>query len=318
MGGPRRRPPRWTRRRRGRRAAQISYHSEARRADLRSAAPRRARTSGPGGRRRQRDHHPPRLEEGRWFTEADSDGWLRTSSSTRRSWTRRGRRRRPTHPTVVIGARPGGRHRDRRGARAVERRGAAASCCSTRRSAGSRRTAPSCSPTGYRFWVPPDADQQLPPRSSGCPRTSRRRGRADQRTCNAAGLQVDVQDTTSTTACSTGCCSRSLGVGGFALLLGGLGLLNIALVTVRYRIREIGIRRSFGATGGRVFFGVLMESVVATRGRASRCGDRGGGHQEHPDRAHLRPRARRPAGVPVRRRPGRHGVRRRRSAPWPA
>ena len=55
-----------------------------------------------------------------------------------------------------------------------------------------------------------------------------------------------------------------IGVGGFALLLGGLGLVNIALVTVRYRIREIGIRRSFGASSGRVFFSVLMESVVAT------------------------------------------------------
>lgn len=55
-----------------------------------------------------------------------------------------------------------------------------------------------------------------------------------------------------------------LGIGAFALLLGGLGLVNIALVTVRYRIREIGVRRSFGATSGRVFFGVLMESVVAT------------------------------------------------------
>jgi len=55
-----------------------------------------------------------------------------------------------------------------------------------------------------------------------------------------------------------------LAVSGFALLLGGLGLLNIALVTVRQRIREIGIRRSFGATSGRVFFGVLLESVVAT------------------------------------------------------
>ncbi|QTE29991.1 ABC transporter permease [Pengzhenrongella sicca] len=54
------------------------------------------------------------------------------------------------------------------------------------------------------------------------------------------------------------------GIGGVALLLGGLGLVNIALVTVRYRIREIGIRRSFGATSGRIFFGVLMESVVAT------------------------------------------------------
>lgn len=55
-----------------------------------------------------------------------------------------------------------------------------------------------------------------------------------------------------------------IGIGGFVLLLGGLGLVNISLVTVRYRIREIGIRRSFGATSGRVFFGVLMESVVAT------------------------------------------------------
>ncbi|NTW42043.1 MAG: FtsX-like permease family protein, partial [Cellulomonadaceae bacterium] len=56
----------------------------------------------------------------------------------------------------------------------------------------------------------------------------------------------------------------ALGVGGFALLLGGLGLLNISLVTVRHRIREIGIRRSFGATSTRVFFGVMLESVVAT------------------------------------------------------
>jgi putative ABC transport system permease protein len=55
-----------------------------------------------------------------------------------------------------------------------------------------------------------------------------------------------------------------LGVSAIALLLGGLGLVNIALVTVRYRIREIGIRRSFGAGSGRVFFSVLMESVVAT------------------------------------------------------
>lgn len=48
------------------------------------------------------------------------------------------------------------------------------------------------------------------------------------------------------------------------LVLGALGLVNISLVTVRYRVREIGIRRSYGATGGRIFIGVLMESVVAT------------------------------------------------------
>nr|WP_246313032.1 ABC transporter permease [Leifsonia shinshuensis] len=56
-------------------------------------------------------------------------------------------------------------------------------------------------------------------------------------------------------------------VGGVAvliLLLGALGLVNIAMVTVRHRIREIGVRRSFGATSARVFFAVMMESVVAT------------------------------------------------------
>ena len=54
------------------------------------------------------------------------------------------------------------------------------------------------------------------------------------------------------------------GVAGLVLFLGALGLVNISLVTVRQRIREIGIRRSFGATAGRVFFAVMMESVVAT------------------------------------------------------
>ncbi|RFA22125.1 cell division protein FtsX [Subtercola boreus] len=54
------------------------------------------------------------------------------------------------------------------------------------------------------------------------------------------------------------------GVAVLVLVLGALGLVNISLVTVRQRIQEIGIRRSFGATASRVFFAVMMESVVAT------------------------------------------------------
>nr|WP_227412126.1 MULTISPECIES: ABC transporter permease [unclassified Cryobacterium] len=54
------------------------------------------------------------------------------------------------------------------------------------------------------------------------------------------------------------------GVSILVLLLGALGLVNISMVTVKQRIREIGIRRSFGATAGRVFFAVMMESVVAS------------------------------------------------------
>ncbi|WP_243076939.1 ABC transporter permease [Microbacterium sp. SS28] len=53
-------------------------------------------------------------------------------------------------------------------------------------------------------------------------------------------------------------------IAGLVLLLGGLGLVNIQLVAMQQRIREIGVRRSFGATGGRIFTAVLLESVVAT------------------------------------------------------
>ncbi|QAV69003.1 ABC transporter permease [Salinibacterium sp. UTAS2018] len=54
------------------------------------------------------------------------------------------------------------------------------------------------------------------------------------------------------------------GIAGLILVLGALGLVNISLVTVKYRVREIGVRRAFGATASRVFFAVMMESVVAT------------------------------------------------------
>ncbi len=54
------------------------------------------------------------------------------------------------------------------------------------------------------------------------------------------------------------------GAGVVALVLGGLGVLNVGLVTVRQRIREIGVRRSFGASSARIFAAVMLESVCAT------------------------------------------------------
>lgn len=53
-------------------------------------------------------------------------------------------------------------------------------------------------------------------------------------------------------------------IAGIVLLLGALSLVNIQLVAMRQRIREIGVRRSFGATGGRIFLAVMLENVVAT------------------------------------------------------
>lgn len=113
-------------------------------------------------------------------------------------------------------------------------------------------------PPTYEAWVPPELADQLSPLIS-------------QDVAGSLGedYQVDVnrQDYLAWGDGSDPLLPLKLMVGGVAiliLLLGALGLLTISLVTVRYRIREIGIRRSFGATGGRVFFSVMMESVVAT------------------------------------------------------
>lgn len=53
-------------------------------------------------------------------------------------------------------------------------------------------------------------------------------------------------------------------IAGIVLLLGALSLVNVQLIAMRQRIREIGVRRSFGATSGRVFAAVLLENLVAT------------------------------------------------------
>lgn len=109
----------------------------------------------------------------------------------------------------------------------------------------------------YEAWVPPEAADQLLP--------------ILQRDIAAAlgeGWQVDVQrqDYLAWQVDDPLLIPKIVitGIAILVMVLGALGLLNIALVSVRHRIREIGIRRAFGATAGRVFFSVMMESVVAT------------------------------------------------------
>jgi putative ABC transport system permease protein len=78
---------------------------------------------------------------------------------------------------------------------------------------------------------------------------------------------LSTQDLLDTMNQVTGILTAFLGgIAGISLLVGGIGIMNIMLVTVTERTREIGLRKAVGARKNDIRFQFIVESAMMSLG----------------------------------------------------
>lgn len=203
--------------------------------------------------------HRTTLLAGRWFTAEDERQLAPPVVVSEALWQALGAPSLATHPTVELGGAAPGTYR-LVGVTPAEWPGDPQKTITLPASTYFDRAETLGAGDGmsWEIWVSSDAVDEIGPELAAQLRASA--GSAVDVSLNRAdwGSRPENQQQAEIFELTTGL------IAGLVLLLGGLGLVNIQLVAMRQRIREIGVRRSFGATGGRIFTTVLLENVVAT------------------------------------------------------
>lgn len=203
--------------------------------------------------------HREVLLEGRWFVDSDVDALAPPVVITEALWDRIGRVPLAQHPTLSLTGDAGGTYQV---VGVVPRQGFGDEELRVDLLYDAYRSRVDALPEGawpqYEVWVGTDQADEIGPVLAMDLRAGLPDGQNVSVSRSDWAAQPGALDVQATFEMITG------GIATLILALGALSLINIQLVAMRQRVREIGVRRAFGATSGRVFFSVFLESLVAT------------------------------------------------------